>query len=236
MTRLPTARRDVRGVDGPPYDLNAVCAVPLCFESNLERHHIWRRSELVGAHNWVIFPDGDLAVGNEVGLCHWHHEAVTKNAAWIRFDEDNEVFTWESILTPQVALQWQPPVVKRSEVAEYQTEHEIKDTFDQPEAVITNVTNGKSNPHICPSCKRPLPAPKIDNGSEPKRPRRTWSVTVPMDERENGAATLDALLEASRDEMAKAGLPYGETEAVKFFVLTAALGLFVQHAHMLVSE
>ena len=71
---------------------------------------------------------------------------------------------------------------------------------------------------------------------EERRARRTWSVTVPKDEREDGAQTLDVLLDAARHEMAKAGLPYGENEAVKFFVLSAALGLFVSHAEEVLGQ
>jgi hypothetical protein len=88
------------------------------------------------------------------------------------------------------------------------------------------------DPNICPSCKRPLPHAKLDKPHEAKRPRRTWSITVPVDERENGADVLDELLEASRDVMARAGLPYGEESSVRYFVLTAALGLFVQGGGM----
>jgi hypothetical protein len=51
-----------------------------------------------------------------------------------------------------------------------------------------------------------------------------------VDERENGAETLDEQLEAARREMAKAGLPYGDEAAARFFVLSTALGLFVMHA------
>ena len=82
---------------------------------------------------------------------------------------------------------------------------------------------------ICPTCKRVLPH-KHEGPKEERKPRRTWSITVPITERENGAEMLDQLLESAREEMGKAGLPYGEAEAVKYFVLTAALGLFVTHA------
>ena len=89
---------------------------------------------------------------------------------------------------------------------------------------------------VCPSCKRPLPHPKHEGEPEAKRPRRSWTITVPKDERENGAEVLDELLEASREEMGKLGLPYGEGSSVRYFVLAAALALFVQHAEQLMAD
>ena len=71
---------------------------------------------------------------------------------------------------------------------------------------------------------------------EAPRPRRTWSITVPKDQREDGADILDGLLEASREQMATLGLPYGEQNSVRYFVLSAALALFVQHADQLMGD
>jgi len=59
---------------------------------------------------------------------------------------------------------------------------------------------------------------------------------VPSDEREQGADMLDTLLEEGRREMARAGLPYGDEDAAKYFVLSTMLGLFVTHAEEVLSD
>src|SRR5262249_34913942 len=82
LTRLPTENRLVEGFEGPEYELNVICAAPGCSEQASDTHHLWRRSELVGAYAWVRFPDGTI-VGNLVKLCRKHHEQLTVNAAWI---------------------------------------------------------------------------------------------------------------------------------------------------------
>jgi hypothetical protein len=216
MTRLPLESRDVKGTSGPDYNLNHVCAVPGCTELATERHHLFRRSFLIGDYAWVQLPSGEQ-VGNYVRLCHNHHHAVTVNAAQITWD--NGVFVWAPLMGVPRPLQWQPPIEVNGDGVQVQVE-----TIEEPQAVDDG---------ICPTCHRPLA--RHHTPHEEKRPRRTWSITVPKDERENGAETLDTLLEAARDEMGKAGLPYGDQEAVRFFVLAQALGLFVQHAEEVLS-
>lgn len=211
MTKIPLEDRAVTGQEGPSYDLNFMCAAPGCDQLGTETHHIWRRSFLIGDYAWVQLPDGRL-LGNLVRLCNFHHRQITVNAAWINFEDDQ--FFWTDMINASQPLSWQPPWAD----------------LDKP-VVAPNPPEEKteaSHDGSCPTCHRPLPHAKSD--AEPVRVRRTWSITVPMDERENGAETLDALLEAAREEMAKAGLPYGDEAAVRFFVLSGALGLFVAHA------
>jgi hypothetical protein len=59
---------------------------------------------------------------------------------------------------------------------------------------------------------------------------------VPKDERENGADVLDTLLEEARKSMAQAGLAYGDEDNARYFVLSAVLGLFVQHAREVMAD
>jgi hypothetical protein len=87
---------------------------------------------------------------------------------------------------------------------------------------------------ICPGCGRRLPKPKIDSPTEEKKKRKTWAVSVPATVEEDGADVLDALLEAAREKMDEAGLDWGEGQ--KYFVLSTALGLFVQHADLIMSN
>jgi hypothetical protein len=204
-------------VDGPPYELNYICAKPGCTAPSTDPHHLWRRSELIGAHWWVHLPDDDVLVGNVVWLCQMHHHAITVNSAWIRWNEGT--FTWTDLINAEQALSFQPPVRQAEDTIQILPEK----NGEQPAAEFAPQPDG-----TCPTCLRPLPHPKSER--EPRRERRTWSITVPVDERENGAETLDEQLEAARREMAKAGLPYGDEAAARFFVLSTALGLFVMHA------
>lgn len=218
MTRLPTESRAVQGVDGPAYELNLICAKPGCQERSADPHHLWRRSELIGPYWWVHIDDGDLVVGNVIGLCTNHHHAVTVNAAWIEWWATG--YVWNDMLTSGEPLSFQPPVRLLSN--ERTVPESPGKNGGQP-TVETPPYEGS-----CPTCKRPLPHPKTEH--EPKRVRRTWSITVPVDERENGAEMLTTLLEEGRLELAKAGLPYGASDTANYFVLSAILGLFVTHA------
>jgi hypothetical protein len=107
------------------------------------------------------------------------------------------------------------------------------DYVNDPEDRLDNAHHHFDGPGAkatCPTCKRTLPKPK-DEKTEEKRERRTWSITVPMDEREDGAETLDTLLEECRRLFG-----HDESKTVRYFTLAQALALVVQHGHRLVQE
>ena len=229
MTRLPTESRAVKGLDGPPYELNVVCAKPGCQEYAQDPHHCWRRSETIGPYWYVHVEEDDAIVGNVVGLCSTHHHAVTVNAAWIKWEDGR--YTWTDLFSASEPLSFQPPVRLVEEALPNAPEKNGGGiaTNDPPQASSEAPVPAQAPlDGTCPTCLRPLPHPKSEH--EPKRQRRTWSVTVPVDEREDGADTIDTLLEEGRRELAKAGLPYGDTDAAIYFVLSTVLALFVQHA------
>jgi hypothetical protein len=228
MTRLPTESRAVKGMDGPEYPLGLACAKLGCFEPSREAHHLWRRSELIGAHWWAYIEDDDVIVGNVIGLCRNHHHAVTVNAAWITWKEGQ--FTWSDMLTTDEPLQFQPPV----RLVEDSLPKSPEKNGEKLVIAGGEIASVPSYDGTCPTCLRPLPHPKSEH--EPKRVRRTWSITVPVDERENGAEALTTLLEEGRKEMARAGLPYGAEETANYFVLASMLGLFVAHADSILSD
>lgn len=213
MTRSPLRSPEIKGVEGEPYELNALCAAPGCRQPSEDPHHLFRRTALGGPFWWVELTPG-LTTGNVVGLCRKHHDMITTDAAWITFEDD--IYTWSTLFDASVMLDAQPPRLADSG---------LKIQPEKSESVL----NG-----TCPTCLRPLPHkhPK----REPARIRRTWSLTVPKDERENGAEMLDTLLEEARKELARAGLPYGNEEAAKYFVLSSSLALFVQHAEEMLAD
>ena len=262
MTKLPIENRNVLGFDGPDYQLPRICSKGGCFNHNVERHHIWRRSE-VGNRNWLILPDGS-AVGNIVTLCREHHRLITENRARIAWFGDG--FYWEQDSQEFLPLAFQPPHVQ----AEMENVLDVVGQIGAEAAldVVFNpafeIAGEKTGPildneslHLdgcvlpgghegdcqtvldneCPTCHQPLPHPKVEKPTrEKKRVRRSWTITVPMDKRENGAETLDTLLEEARLEMDRAGLGYGPERNNRFFVLAFILGQFVLHSRELLGD
>lgn len=224
MTKLPTESHDIIGLTGPEYKVGPYCAAPGCHRVAEHAHHIVRRSYLNGPYSWVKMPDG-VEVGNLTGLCVAHHEQVTNNKAniiWGKriYSNTGDVDTINKYLWEEgnstIPLTIQPPLLEHAE-----------ETLTEAEA--------HTRP-VCPGCGRPLPKPKPDTPKEEAKPRGTWAVSVPMEERENGADVLDELLDAARDELDKAGISYGKGNRVKYYQLATALALFVQHASEVLSD
>lgn len=217
MTLLPIDSWSVKGVEGAGYVLNAECAAPDCdLITGGERHHLWRRSFLIGDYWWVELPDGRV-IGNCIALCHEHHRQVTKGI--VRIEYDGEFFYWHVLAEDDMlALRWQPPA--------------------HPEGEIYDSKPPGKKGAVCPSCGQALPHPKHDEDKplEKKRVRKSWSIAVPVDEQENGAELLDAYLETIRQLFGEAGLPYGNTESAKYFPLSNALALFITNADQILDE
>ena len=214
MTLVPLENQDVHGLEGPEfpaYKVGPVCSAPDCSRFVDHRHHLWRRSFLAGAYDWVELPD-HVIVGNVVGLCIGHHDLITDNQAWIRWIDG--AFWWcypngreDDKLYPQPPIHGQP-------------------VLDSHEQQIV----GPAAAAVCPGCKRPLPRAK-DDRKEGARRRKTWVVTVPADAQEDGALVLDTLLEECRSLFS-----HGEETNLRYFTLVQALALVVQNGHALVSD
>lgn len=242
MTFLPSDDRRVVAVEGKPYQMNTECAVPGCDDIwSLERHHLWRRSFLNGDHWWVLPPGRKEPVGNCIRLCNHHHRQITGNEARITFTGYS--FEWGSVSHPDadsVPLSWQPPGCdsktpgkNEEEVWKKQNEELARRTprLPWPEArseVTEFIVNQPKEFPCCPTCGALPKKKKIESPTEEKRQRKAWTISVPADQREMGADVLDELLDAAREELAKAGLQYGEEGTARYFVLSTALALFVQ--------
>lgn len=227
ITFLPTDSRDLTGIDGPDYKLGATCAAPGCPRLKDHSHHVVRRSFLNGDFAWVRMPDGS-EIGNKVPLCVKHHSDITENKAKIKYEAG--IFFWADPDLREQPLAWQPPVTYNGGILERGLVGESRVT---PGRVHESHVHARP---VCAGCGRTMPKPKDDTPPEEKRERKTWAVAVPADSLEDGADSLDTLLEAAREELSKAGMHYSEDKKAKFFVLSAALGLFVQHYHSILSD
>lgn len=227
MTFLPVDSRDIVAAEGPKYKVGPSCAAPFCNSFADHAHHVVRRSFLNGDYEWVKMPDGKI-VGNLSPLCYLHHKDITENRTRIVYQEGK--FLWDNFIGDPVPLGWQPPNYELVEAAE---QEKFDRAFNQHEHVLDEEQPEK---RICKSCGQRLPKPKVETPVEEKKLRRTWAVSVPVDLLEDGADTLDTLLEAAREELADAGLEYGQGKKVKFHILATSLGLFVQHSKSILSN
>lgn len=220
MTKVPFLQRHkVRPAEGDPYlAFPSVCSNPWCGNQAVDRHHLVRRSELGGAHDWVEY-DG-VKIGNICGLCRACHGDVTDNRVWIRWNELG-YFEWDTQLG-------YINVANGSLAKKLDPHPPVGDTPDMSGGYMP-----PPQPDVCPECKRPHRKKTAD---EQVRNRKSWTIHVPVDERENGADVLDTLLEEARKMMAEAGLAYGDEDKARYFVLTAALGLFVQHGQVVMGD
>jgi len=236
MTLSPSEDRRTEGIDGPSYPLNIICPVPGCLQSgNLQRHHLWRKSDVIGDKWWIRTKDEKIH-GNCVRICPHHHRDLTDNIAHIAYLDG--AFWWKDILGEPILLEWQPPTEGVYEALT--TPRSASEQKDDPDLLLVEKLGAEHvlapghEPDICPTCLRKLPKPK--EKTEAQKVRKTWSVAVPLDRWEDGADVIDTLLEEAHKELNKNGLPYGEGKVVKYYILTAALGLFVTHASSLMGD
>jgi hypothetical protein len=256
VTRLPLdAQHEIeplRGPDFPTYKVAPVCAVHGCSRLTAHAHHIVRRSFTAGPYAWVklgghdwedhqfadtatcrrcgltvtnverastlyggALPDcsSSFIVGNLMPLCWKHHQQITENRARIVWDEQQHRFFWQQ--GDQILDVAQPPSLETARSTKPELDSEKRDE--------------------CPTCHRRMPV-VYDRAREGKRPRKTWTITVPADSREVGADVLDVLLEGARLILDDRGLSYGEDRGVRYFVLSTALGIFVAHAEDILGD
>jgi hypothetical protein len=198
MTFLPAPSRQVEGAPGPQIAPGYTCAMPACLLRAQERHHLWRRSALGGAYDWVLVNE-DALVRNVADLCRKHHQDITENRAWIRLIDNQLVWCTLDLQDNWIAV---APL-----------------TFD----VNTDV--------ICEHCGQAKKRPKLGGDQAKKRRSKTLSISVP-DDKEDGAAVLDTLVESICDD-----LGYQGTKGLaRYHALTAAAVFTLQHREMFLKE
>jgi len=202
VTLAPLISDAVRGVEGKPGLLGAICVAPGCGSPAQQRHHLWARSYLRGQPvEWVEYR-GTL-IQNTVGLCVRCHQAVTGeiggHRAHIRWNEKLSLFEW-----------WVP----RSNDSPWKDGEPIRDKSwycvgplkgQELVPVEPEVAPVRRREGLCPTCGKPKK--EHDKKPGPKRKVKTWSISIP-DDAEDGAEILDTLI----DDFALV-LGYGEEPA-----------------------
>ena len=184
---LPALDRQIAfGVKGQTYTVGPRCSNPNCNKIAEHAHHILRRSFLAGAYDWVEI-DGWI-VGNKTGLCFACHNDVTGDIGGhktaIRIDTEHRVFQWCLVAEANGEVNYifaglldpQPPT---------------------PETLSSERATGHPESEACPLCGHKERARRADIPvSTRRRARKSWTVLVPDDDEEHGAAVLDALVES----------------------------------------
>lgn len=223
MTLLPTDSWKVKArPDLPAYELNAIDPVFPDFLAT-EDHHLWRRSFGKDFREawWVELEDGTV-VPNRVALCNATHREVTENRARIEYREEDGLFVYVetardlSKITTVLSPQPGPP---------------MQQTIDGREEPWQ--AHAHTNEEPCSKCKGtgkvPKPEPKSEHEQAPPRPKTTWSVRVPKDEREDGYEVIDTLVEDSVEKLKEANLLKSVNRGANYYALVYVLAFFAQN-------
>lgn len=96
-----------------------------------------------------------------------------------------------------------------------------------------HVVNARGVEKPCPKCNgkgKVIEQPKDENlEPAPPRPKTTWSVRVPKDQREDGYEVLEGLIEGTIDLLADAGLIRDRNKGASYYSLVYALAFFQQN-------
>lgn len=241
MSRLPHENRDVRGVEGPEYEPEHVCAHPFCDvrgRENLEKHELWPRSFLRGQPiTHVQLWDGTI-VGNQVYLCNafqkGHHQEITENRSEIAWGDgvvfvlgapeyDSERFFWKFFDEHEQmhyfkALEPQPPLCGSEKPSNAKHTH----YGEIPRGSAPRPAEATTEP--CTRCKGTGVNPQVEKKKEPAKQRATKSIRVPKEKLEDGADVLEQLIEAAEKVMRP-----GEEARPPYFTICDSLGLIVLH-------
>ena len=229
MTRLPTETWDVVALPGEPaYELNLQCAAPGCMEPGEEDHHIWPRSFTKDASAYWVSVKGYKAPCR-VALCNRHHRQITGgiggHEAHIVYAE-NHVFYWvsrEELARGEASM----PLLPQPGPGPMQL------TVDGVEIPHDHVVGQNGQTTKCPRCKGEGTIVKQEKAAKSEqqeaRPKVTWAVRVPKDEREDGYEVLDGLMDGCIDLLVDAKMIRDRNKGANYYALVAALAYFQQN-------
>lgn len=236
MTRLASESWDVVAApEEPAYELNEVCAVPGCNHVATDNHHIWRRSFIIDSDAYWVRVNGTL-VPNRVGLCQEHHRHVTGDIgghkatvmwfAGVFFWVDDRALDKARSSEPSQVAQFSQPLIPQPGARAMQM------TIDGDEVPHEHVVAAHGPETKCPRCKGKgtvaKPEPKPEGEKKEERPKVTWAVRVPKDERENGHQLLEERMELAIEKCFDAGLIRDKNKGASYYALLFALDFFNQ--------
>jgi len=185
MTIPPWHGPQVRGVDGPSYQVGTRCCNPGCSRFTDHAHHVFARSDkrLKGAFAWVEIKGA--VYQNLVPVCARCHDDLTGRVGGHK--------TAIKLLGADYDWQWMWCVVQSKDDGTI-VSHPLAPIDPQPltpEQYALSRASGDPAEEKCPTCghvKRARP-PVVG------RARKSWTIKVPADGEEDGAAVLDALVD-----------------------------------------
>ncbi|HEX4468580.1 MAG TPA: hypothetical protein VH080_03560, partial [Gemmatimonadaceae bacterium] len=162
-------------------------------------------------YKWVQLPDTRI-VQNLCALCWQCHQRITENVAWIElvdgaFRYIDPLRETNEVLVPQP-----------KDLPSFATAMQIK--IDGSEVAHEEVVQEREEPP-CPTCGHQKRKTTRELPAGPRRNRASWTVSVPKDERENGADVLDALALACAEKLGRA-----DHSSWKYYTLAEVLASF----------
>lgn len=209
MTALkPIENRRVIGVASETYPINKVCGHPECTLPTESTHHIFPRSLTKSKSFFVQITSEnseeqgltDIILPHAIGLCG--------SGTTGHHGDLEEHRAWIKLEVDTYI--WYDRQQKGDETM-------LADGDEWIEVGALNPQPGGTG----------SPKKKGKKHGEPKRNRAQWSVTVPNDERERGADTLDEYEVTSREMLNEAGLLQDDTP--RFNVLVYVWAFFLQN-------
>lgn len=195
MTLTPTFL-PATGVKGKPHPLPQQCSAPGCHEEAQQGHHLYPRSHLKVDYDWVELPDGRV-ISNRVGLCVQHHNDVSSSVGGhrARIDFLDGGLAWWQTRRPALVELDITPAWDTIGVLDPQPYESRGAAATWPKSVADD---HRSTTHVhlaegetCAQCGYTKP---VRRAPGPRRPARSWNVTVPADA-ELGADVLDGWVE-----------------------------------------
>ena len=241
MTRLPSETWDVVALpEEPAYELNEICAAPGCNRPATENHHIWARSFTKRPEAyWVELIEAGFErkrVPGRVGLCNVHHADITGGIGGHRamIVYYGGKFYWVDQIAMGVAVNTShAELVKFSRPLDPQPGPQpMQLTVEGEEVPHDHVVASNGQTTKCPRCKGQgtvvKPEPKPEGEKKEERPKVTWAVRVPKDEREDGYELLEERMVIAVEKLFDAGLIRDKNKGANYYALCFALDFFNQ--------
>jgi hypothetical protein len=194
------------GIDhGPDFTIvvSHTCAVPRCGAIWFDKHHVWSRTHLGGAFNWVMDTKTEEIIQNVVGLCRSHHNDITAplggHKAQIEYSTSDKCFYWRKLKEIHDGTPDYAPLQVKALLGEAPGHPDATEPGSFPEQAAAPVRTAtpatppslaevipvvaSAAPHVhpgekCPTCERKVPHPRKESSPTSK----TRAYRLPVDE------------------------------------------------------